>query len=173
MTREDAIKIIQNEYKCVDRECDIERSCGKCPYMIPTKETILQAYGMAIQALSQEPYDAIRRDDRLLDLANAIESDESGYWTNKRISSALRNIEKLPSVTQKSGKWIPVSERLPKENKQVLIQYRTRYRDDVNLFDVTSRADYNYWQGIGREIDVIAWMPLPTPYEPQESEEKE
>ena len=51
MTREEAIKIIQNEYKCVDRECDIERSCGKCPYMIPTKEPILQAYEMAIQAL--------------------------------------------------------------------------------------------------------------------------
>ena len=62
------------------------------------------------------------------------------------------------------GRWIPVSEKLPEENKQVLIQYRTRYRDDVNLFDVTSRTDYNYWQGIGREIDVIAWMPLPEPY---------
>ena len=64
----------------------------------------------------------------------------------------------------RKGHWIPISERLPEENKQVLIQYRTRYRDDVNLFDVTSRADYNYWQGVGREIDVIAWMPLPEPY---------
>lgn len=55
MTREEAIKIIQNEYKCVDRECDIEKSCGKCPYMIPSKEPILKAYEMAIQVLSQEP----------------------------------------------------------------------------------------------------------------------
>ena len=45
----------------------------------------------------------ICREDRLIDLANAIESDDSGYWTNKRISLALRNIS---SVTQKSGKWI-------------------------------------------------------------------
>ena len=30
--------------------------------------------------------------DKLIDLANAIESDDSGYWTNKKISSALRNI---------------------------------------------------------------------------------
>ena len=73
---------------------------------------------------------------------------------------------------EQESKWIPVSERLPEENKQVLIQYRTRYRDDVNLFDVTSRADYNYWQGIGRDIDVIAWMPLPKPYSAEmESEE--
>lgn len=72
---------------------------------------------------------------------------------------------------EQEPKWIPFSERLPEENKQVLIQYRTRYRDDVNLFDVTSRADYNYWQGIGREIDVTAWMPLPEPYKAQESED--
>lgn len=45
--------------------------------------------------------DAISREDRLIDLANAIESDDSGYWTNKRISSVLRNI---PSVTQKCEK---------------------------------------------------------------------
>ena len=32
MTREheQAIQILQKEYLCVDRDCDIERSCGKC-----------------------------------------------------------------------------------------------------------------------------------------------
>ena len=138
MTNEQAIKIIQNEYRCVDCDCDIERSCGKCELHMPSKELILKAYKMAIQALSQEPAvyppcedchkkmdeirraydrlseqescdDAISREDRLIDLANAIESDDSGYWTNKRISSVLRNIEKLPPVTQKSGKWIKVT----------------------------------------------------------------
>ena len=75
-------------------------------------------------------------------------------------------------LLEQEPKWISVSERLPEENKQVLIQYRTRYRDDVYLFDVTSRVDYNYWQGMGREIDAIAWMPLPKPYK-AESEDKE
>ena len=51
MTREDAIKIIQNEYKCVDRECDIDKSCSKCDLFTPTKELLLQAYKMAIEAL--------------------------------------------------------------------------------------------------------------------------
>lgn len=58
----------------------------------------------AIEKVKQEPCeDAISREDRLIDLLNAIESDDSDYWTNKRISAALRNIS---SVTQKSGKWI-------------------------------------------------------------------
>ena len=95
------------------------------------------------------------------------EIEEARYGLiNDGLDVALEIVDKY---AEQETKWIPVSERLPEENKQVLIQYRTRYRDDVNLFDVTSRADCNYWQGIGREIDVIAWMPLPEPYEPQKS----
>ena len=53
----------------------------------------------ALPSVEQEPNgDTISREDRLVDLADAIESDDSGYWTNKRISSALRNIKNLPSV---------------------------------------------------------------------------
>ena len=59
MTREEAIAIIRKEYLCVDRDCDIEKSCGKCDLMMPSKEPILQAYKMAIKALEQE--DAIEK----------------------------------------------------------------------------------------------------------------
>ena len=55
MSREEAIAIIRKEYLCVDRDCDIDRSCGKCDLMIPSKEPILEAYKMAIKALEQEP----------------------------------------------------------------------------------------------------------------------
>lgn len=55
MTREEAIAIIRKEYLCVDRDCDIERSCGKCDLMMPSKEPILEAYKVAIKALEQEP----------------------------------------------------------------------------------------------------------------------
>ena len=55
MTREEAIEVIRKEYACVDADCDIERSCGKCELHMPSKEPILKAYEMAIQALSQEP----------------------------------------------------------------------------------------------------------------------
>ena len=128
------------------------------------------ALNMAIKALSQEPCDDVVSREVFITRYRKWMKIEYGKIPDDD-TLAIRVIKSLPSVTQKSGKWIPVSERLPEDNKQVLIQYRTRYRDDVNLFDVTSRADYNYWQGIGREIDVIAWMPLPEPYEPQESEE--
>lgn len=54
MTNEEAITIIRKEYLCVDRDCDIERSCGKCDLVMPSKEPILQAYKLAIKALEQK-----------------------------------------------------------------------------------------------------------------------
>lgn len=55
MTNEEAIAIIRKEYLCVDRDCDIERSCGKCDLMMPSKEPILKAFKMAMQALETIP----------------------------------------------------------------------------------------------------------------------
>lgn len=52
MTKAEAIEIIKKEYLCVNRNCDIERSCGKCDLVMPDKEPILEAYKMAIKALS-------------------------------------------------------------------------------------------------------------------------
>lgn len=69
-----------------------------------------------------------------------------------------RRIKRLPSAQQ----WIPVSERLPEENTPVLLG--VKFNDDFKYF-VTARMDYNYWQGLGRNIrGEIRWMPLPEPY---------
>ena len=96
MTREEAIKVLKNEIKCVNSECDIENNCGKCPYSMPTKEPIIQAYNMAISALKQQPCeDAVSRQD-VLDLVAGEISHET-----------YEGIYKLPSVTQKSGEWKP------------------------------------------------------------------
>ena len=122
MTNEQAIDIIRNEYKCVDSECDIEKSCGKCPYMMPSKEPILQAYDMAIQALSQEPtvtstdesmtmvYPTIVCDDAIS--RDAVLSIIDGWYEQNRETENIEDliilITYMDSVTQKSGKWIKV-----------------------------------------------------------------
>lgn len=83
-------------------------------------------------------------------------------------------------------KWIPVSERLPEDGTYLvtvervdgkpIIDMRSFAKDlnKVDEFDFPKHKsgwyDYysdRYWEDTG----VLAWMPLPKPYEPQESEE--
>ena len=78
-------------------------------------------------------------------------------------------------------RWIPVTERLPEEDKEVLISYRYKEGEgntSHSKIDITSygqmyfggnkvgrvkhwRAPFEYFES---NYEVIAWMPLPTPY---------
>ena len=108
MTSEEAVAIIRKEYLCVDRDCDIERSCGKCDLVMPSKEPILEAYKMAIKALEQEPCeDAISRQE-VLSCYQAIR--DMGDLGKVKDVVLVDNIKMLPSVQPKAkmGKWIPI-----------------------------------------------------------------
>ena len=60
---------------------------------------------------------------------------------------------------QRTGRWIPVSERLPEE----VGTYMTTVDYDKHGIGVGQR--YYHGKGLGWEDDcVIAWMPLPEPY---------
>ena len=103
MTKEEAIEVIRKEYACVDADCDIERNCGRCELHMPSKEPILKAYEMAIQALSQEPSGDVVSRQAVMRLIENKPYD----WSNlTERHNMLMEIRKLPSVTQKSGKWI-------------------------------------------------------------------
>lgn len=78
-------------------------------------------------------------------------------------------------------RWIPVTERLPEEDKEVLISYRYKEGEGDTShsdIDITSygqmyfggnkvkgvkhwRAPFEYFYS---NYEVIAWMPLPKPY---------
>lgn len=85
--------------------------------------------------------------------------------------------------------WIPISERLPEDGTYLVtlerfyggeprIDMRSFAKDlnKVDEFDFPKHkcgwydydSEYGYWEDTG----VIAWMPLPEPYGPQESEEQ-
>ena len=86
-----------------------------------------------------------------------------------------QNLVELPSVTPQEQRWIPISEKLPKEYSHVLVStdenevfiadYLGKMNDGTDCFD---DEEGMMWEG-----DIIAWMPLPKAYEPQESEDKE
>lgn len=71
---------------------------------------------------------------------------------------------------EQNPKWIPVSDRLPFSDEECHTFLVTDSNGNVMLSDFyLSLSDSKpYWSGM---IDVIAWMPLPKPYEPHRKSE--
>ena len=86
---------------------------------------------------------------------------------------AVDRIKELAPVTPqpKTGHWIPVSERLPEDNKNVLAWAKSRARDSDTCF--VGCCDKGFWflqKEAGylsyplSQYKVVAWMSLPEPY---------
>lgn len=62
--------------------------------------------------------------------------------------------------------WIPVEERLPEDERMVLVTCQTK-----KGIRSTNRAYYDgaFWHGSGSMSSVTAWQPLPDPYKPEEN----
>ena len=74
----------------------------------------------------------------------------------------------LPSVTPKQPGWIPCDRELPKPNEEDGNGFYKAYLvQDGRWMDV-ARWDGKYWVAWGYStvlLNVVAWMPLPTPWE--------
>lgn len=166
MTKEEAIEILRNngEY---DRY-----------YIGAQKSKSQEAIDMAIDSLRNTCEDAISRQEAI-DAINRLSTHKFAYeiktgWIVR--GDAVDKLRRLSSVNPQpeTGRWIPVSERLPTGQTEVIASIHDDSGDTP--FDYTASGwvtnDGEYWIVDG-EINyyVTAWMPLPKPYEPQESEE--
>ena len=66
----------------------------------------------------------------------------------------------IRKVKGQESPWIPVSERLPEEEAAVLVQY-----GDGSIAAVMSALPKHWCCITDRRWKIIAWMPLPEPYE--------
>lgn len=112
-------------------------------------------------------------------------------WSKEQSELAIKALEELPKrrteakrwktkaaqIASKKNRWIPVSERLPEAGEYV--GDVAKYYLVQNEYGDMLVARYNhsgYWEQIyqlkpiGDEI--VAWMPLPEPFDQQESEEQ-
>jgi hypothetical protein len=69
--------------------------------------------------------------------------------------------------------WIPVSERLPEDETDVLVCNKDGEIELTSGSRSTEVDDFIWYTSGWRFGNVVAWMPLPAPYEPQESEEED
>lgn len=85
-----------------------------------------------------------------------------------KLSEAIEKLARLEDAddTNVLGKWIPCSEKLPEVNIPVLAQWEIYYSGE-NRIEILCLNDLGRWHGDLGEPNgkVIAWMPLPTPYE--------
>ena len=95
--------------------------------------------------------------------------NKNSIW-NKTTDSKGENLEtiisKLPSVTPQP-RWIPVSERLPDTDDEVLCWYEYYHWSQEKVLPDYGIGCYfketSAWYGevaVGRDVRVIAWMPL-------------
>ena len=117
------------------------------------------------------------KDDRLISLNAAIDALNGLteiYLNNLPPTiykgDAIIAIKALPSA-QPEPQWIPCSERLPEGITQVIIQTNG---EAIHEAIYMGKDDYGHyvWKRPDNEIywdeEVVAWMPLPTPYQPKE-----
>ena len=116
----------------------------------------------------------------IIDELNVVSFYEANEHSREAYKDIRIAIEQLPSA-DKTGKWISVSERLPEEDTEVLICYKHREGEgDTNhaRIDITSYGDMyfggnrivqtKHWRQpfeyFALNYEVVAWMPLPEPY---------
>ena len=90
--------------------------------------------------------------------------ENSHYVSASDLSLVVKDVRELPHA-QPEPHWIPVSERLPEESEYCIITandgvgYRTtfaKFQKKAKSWDLTGAR--SYWK-------VIAWTPLPKPFE--------
>ena len=120
---------------------------------------------------------------RLIDadaLKNYVDIQKNRPFIGCTIGEAMKiMVDEQPAIEpeRKTG-WIPCSERLPEDGRQVLV-YARSVHFALAKYDELRNADGSYsmqwvtfdaWKPFYTIKEVIAWMPLPEPYKMEGSE---
>lgn len=105
--------------------------------------------------------------------AYGFEDKKEIYTNGSRLIQSFRVKQWLDHTAEPERKWIPVTEALPKDNRQVLV-YAQSTHFALAKYDEMREADGKYrkqwvtfdaWKPYYTIENVIAWMPLLKPWE--------
>ena len=86
---------------------------------------------------------------------------DSGCWIRYKLFE--QELENVPTI-RTEPQWIPVDLTNDSPPEDVPVLLGIRFKNDFKWF-VTSRQDYNYQVGLGRDIrGELRWCKLPEPY---------
>ena len=128
----------------------------------PDAFRMVRAIGMAEEALKKQL--------TLNEILEEIEEEQRSYEADHAWNYA-RGLEYAANIIRKhmNDSWIPVKERLPPtENKSYLVTYQAkngrRYVKEAYCEYAGESPYAAYWTKKNKG-EVIAWMPLPEPYQ--------
>ena len=174
MTNEEAINLLDNLIGMIEdnHNSDYDTAFKMAIKALKQNESAEEWYKLFVEKLEQEPSgDAISR-QAVLELVN---KGYMGLYARQTDIEIMKDkINDLPPINPQEPKWIPVSERLPEDEQEILFSTKTgrvhsgKYHDDDSANQWYSHRDKcRAWNNV-----VSAWMPLPEPYK-AESEDKE
>ena len=147
MTANEYLKSIQDNFDGIEKNLkEIEE-----PSDMLSAEEIAKAFDVAFRALEQELCEDAVSKQAVLDL---LENTNNGWIINE--------VNQLPSIQPVTGKWIPVSERLPKVEQYALITVHNQTKMCWYQNGVFVDGEQNAYTKENEEL--VAWMPLPEPY---------
>lgn len=113
-----------------------------------------------------------------------VATDGVAFVRNAKYGSFFegRALEKLAAYEDAEergmfGKWIPISERQPEDDKYIMLSFDNFTLPDIGRYEVDKDGNGAFYPGDDEksyaeyDLFVNAWMPLPDPY--RESEEEQ
>ena len=128
--------------------------------------------------LDDAMYHEAFENDSSYDERNPMARWDSGLWIRyKMFENAIAD---APTIEPKRGEWIPCSERMPSECDEFLITWTASVTNEPLLAFAEYEPDAFLVSGGKwyleddmrefKDVDVIAWMPLPKPWKGADDE---
>ena len=147
---------------------EVLEALSDCNYIGSLSGEDIEALTMAIRCLKVDEMYGLEYEDP--------EWADKLLKENERLKKELQMLMLDRDCEKHSGKWIPVSERLPDTEDKVLCWYEYYHWSQEKILPEYGLGQYicGGWFGEvsnGLNVRVIAWQPLPAPYKEEQTDE--
>lgn len=107
-----------------------------------------------------------RLEEELRPDKECFEYEDDYMYAEERHNKMLKIVNQLAG--EHNNGWIPCSERLPDDfmSMEYLTTVKGRFYSEINYYCVVNHKWYSN-ERTTKEVNVIAWMPKPTVYQPK------